>query len=92
MNFILGNLSPEAFATRVEADFTDEEIAELKSNWSTNAELTGPEDWHIFDDPVIRIHIGSIDSRAAAIFIAANERKAFNRAVTVHLDEKWKRT
>lgn len=85
-----GNLSPEEFAKRVGSEFTEDEIAELRSVWSRNATLTGPEDFHIFEDPSITVHIGSPFARAVEIFRAANGRKEFNQEISFHLDEGWK--
>lgn len=90
MNIRLGNLSPEQFADRVGAEFTSDELAELHSVWSQWAELTGPEDFHIFDAPTIFVTIGSVSSRAVEIFKAANARKTFNREVTFGLDDRFK--
>lgn len=89
MYLFLGNLSPEQFAARTGAEFTDEEIAELRSTWSQKAQLTGPEDWHIFDAP-LSIAIGTVGSRAMQIFQQVNARKTLTVEVQVYLDEKWK--
>lgn len=86
----LGNLSPEAFAERVGAEFTPEEVAYLRSVWSQKAALVGPDDFHIFDDPAISVTVGAPSSRTVAVFQAANERKPFNRELSVYLDEQWK--
>lgn len=86
----LGNLSPKNFAEIVESEFNEDELKELNDAWSQKAELTGPEDFHIFKDPSITIHIGSVESRALEIFKAANARKQFNREISFHLDDRWK--
>ena len=86
----MGNLSPEAFADRVGAVFTPEEIAELRATWSQEARLTGPEDWHIFDAPSVTVTVGRPTARALAIFVAANDRQPFNRHVPVDLDAGWR--
>lgn len=85
-----GNLSPEKFAERVGTEFTPDELVHLRSVWSMNATLTGPEDFHIFDDPTISVDIGSVESRTVVIFAAANARKEFNREVSFYLQEEWK--
>ncbi len=90
MGLRMGNLSPEQFAERVGTEFTAEEIAELRSVWSQNAELTGPEDWHIFDSPTISVTVGRPGGRALATFIRANDRRPFNRRVDFDLDARWK--
>lgn len=84
-----GNLSPAEFAARVGSEFTEGELAELKSVWSQGAKLRNADDFHIFDDPAISIHIGAADSRAVEIFKAANARNTFNREVTFYLDRDW---
>lgn len=88
---MLGNLSPEEFARRVDAEFTDEEIAQLRSTWSQKAELTGPEDFHFFDIP-LAITFGSMDNKAMEILKAANDRKTFSRPVSGILDNGWDRS
>lgn len=85
----LGNLSPEQFATRVGSEFTPDEITYLKSVWSRNATLTGPDDFHIFDNPAISIHVGSATTKTLDVFKAANARKQFNDEISFHLDEEW---
>ena len=84
-----GNLSAEKFAEIVGAEFTEEELQHLNKNWSRKADLTGSEDFHIFDDPAISINVGSTTSETIKIFIAANARKTFSRSITFHLDENW---
>jgi hypothetical protein len=85
----MGNLSPEEFAGRVGADFTHEEIAVLRSTWSRMADLSGPEDWHIFDSPSISITVGNPTARALAILVRANDRHPSTRLVDVDIDERW---
>ena len=84
-----GNLSPERFAARVDSEFTPDELEYLGSVWSQNATLTGPDDFHIFEDPAIAISIGSTTSRTLEVFKAANSRKVFNREVDFNLDDKF---
>lgn len=86
----LGNLSIEKFAKIVEAEFTKEELIHLNESWSQNASLSADEDFHIFEDPCISIHIGSNESDTLKIFVAANNRKEFNREISFHLDQEWK--
>ena len=86
----LGNLSPEKFAERVGTAFTDDELSYLHSVWSKWAGLTGPDDFHIFDDPTISIHIGSATGKTIDVFKTANTRSTFNRPVQFSLDEDWK--
>lgn len=85
----LGNLYPEEFAERVGTEFTSDELAYLRGVWSQKAALTGPDDFHIFDDPSISIHIGSVTSRVVEVFKAANDRSPFNRAIPFSLDIEW---
>lgn len=85
---MLGNLSPEQFARRVDADFTEEEIAQLRSVWSQQAELTGPEDFHFFDIP-LTMTFGSMDNEAMKIVKAANERKTFSCLISGGIDSRW---
>lgn len=84
-----GNLTPEAFAERVGASFTPAELDTLNHFWSQNAKLTGPDQFHIFDDPSITISIGSVDALPLQVFQAANARKPFNRPVDFYLDKEW---
>jgi len=84
-----GNLSPEKFAERVGSAFTDEELAYLHSVWSQNAALVGLDDFHIFDDPSITVHIGSVASRVVDVFVAADTRLPFNREIQFSLDAEW---
>jgi len=87
----LGNMSPEAFAEKVGAEFTEEEMTHLKSVWSQQASLTGAEDFHIFEAPAISITVGSAGSKTIKVFAAANQRKVFNREITIHLDSEWEK-
>ena len=84
-----GNLSPEKFAERVGSAFTDDESTYLRSVRSQNAALTGPDDFHIFDDPSITVHIGSATGPTVDVFLAANTRSTFNRPVQFSLDAEW---
>lgn len=84
----LGNLSPEAFARRVDAEFTDEEITQLRSTWSQKADLTGAEDFHFFDLP-LTMTFGSMDNQAMQIVKAANDRKTFSCLVSGAIDDGW---
>lgn len=86
----MGNLSPENFADRVDTHFTNEEIDQLRAAWSQRADLTGPEDWHIFDSPSISITVGRATARVVAILVRANDRRPFNRQVDIDLDDRWK--
>jgi len=86
----MGNLGPADFARRVGSEFTDDELEYLRGVWSQKAELTGPEDFHIFDSPAISIHIGSATGRVVEIFKAADARKSFNQPIQFYLDEGWK--
>ena len=81
-----GNLNMAQFATAVGADFTPEELGFLESRRSSNASMTDPNGFHIFDDPRISITIGSeaVRGRVAEFFKAANARKTFNREVTFY--------
>lgn len=88
MILFLGNLTIDEFARRVGAEFTADETDYLESVWSRKADLTGPDDWHIFDGPTVAI--GCVTSRTVEIFKAANGRKTFNQPVQFHLDERWK--
>lgn len=89
MGIKFGNLSPEAFAAQVGATFTQDELAHLHQVWSQQGKLVGPEDFHVFDDPAISIHVGSVDSRTVEVFQAANARTEFNRPVQFYLDDEW---
>jgi hypothetical protein len=84
-----GNLTPREFAQRVGAEFTTEELRHLTALRSGNAKLTGPQDFHIFEDPLC-ITVGSVDSHAMEIFTAANARHGFEKRVPVALDQEWK--
>ena len=81
-----GNVSPKEFAERVGSEFTADEMVHLEAVWSRNAELQSAEDFHIFDDPAISIHIGAADSRTVEVFKAANERRTFGCPVMFYLD------
>lgn len=85
----MGNLSPEQFAEKVGTEFTAEEVATLRACWSQQATLTGPNDWHAFDDPAISVTVGSRESPMVAIATAASARKPFNRPVTFDQDRRW---
>lgn len=84
----LGNVSPQEFASKVEADFTDEEMAALEAAWSRNAVLSGDDQFHIFRDPRLSIHVGSASAPVLQVFINANSRKEFNQQVPVHVDRQ----
>lgn len=86
MNIKFGNLSPLSFASRVGTEFTAAELETLGHFWSQNATLTGPDQFHIFDDPAITIHVGSVDALPLDVFKAANARKPFNRPVSFYVD------
>lgn len=86
----LGNLSAAELEAKAGLEFTDEERAELEAARSGQAKLTGPEDWHAFDNPGVSITIGSADSRARHIFEAANAREKADFILPVYLDEEWK--
>ena len=85
-----GNLSPEELAGHVGAVFTDEEITYLRSVWSKHATLTGPDDWHAFDDPAVSIHVGSAESETVRVLQASNARATWTREVHVYVDEAWR--
>jgi len=85
-----GNLSPEKFAEKVGATFTDDELSYLHSVWSQKAALIGSNDFHIFDDPAISIHVGSTTGPTVDVFLAANTRSTFNRPVQFFLDADWR--
>lgn len=87
----LGNLTPEQFAERVGTEFTADELAILAAARSGRAQLTGPEDFHIFDSPSISVTVGSLDAAVLGVFIAANERATYNREVNFELDDEWSR-
>lgn len=91
MHIKFGNLSPQAFAEKVGAQFTPDELEHLESVWSQQTKLTSAEDFHIFDNPAISVHIGATDSRTVEVFSSANDRTAFNRPVTFYLDNDWQR-
>ena len=78
-----GNLNMAQFATAVGADFTPDELEFLESRRSSNASVTDPNGFQIFDDPGISITIGSqaVKGRVAEVFRAANAHKTFNREV-----------
>lgn len=84
----IGNVSLGDFAALVGAEFTDDERAHLMASRSGKAELTNAEDWHIFDAPALVITVGAADSRTAAIFVAADQRRRFEKAVSVFLDAR----
>lgn len=86
----MGNLSPDEFALRVGTEFTDNELSALRGYRSGLAKLTGPDDFHIFDSPIISVTVGSAESVVLDIFTAANERSSFNRQVDFDLDSAWR--
>lgn len=85
-----GNVGVRDFAALVGARFTEEELAHLDAARSGLAALTGAEDFHVFDDPALVVHVGSRESKTLAVLTAANSRRPFDRQVTVHLDERWR--
>ena len=87
----LGNLTPERFAEKVETEFTKEELDYLRSVRTGRANVTGPDDFHIFEHPAISVTVVSVDSRVIEVFMAANDRAEFNRRVHIDLDAGWKR-
>lgn len=89
MHLRLGNLTPEQFAERVGSEFTEQEAAYLRSVASGNANLAGPDDFHIFERPSISVTVGSPTTHVLDVFKAANARKPFNREVSFDLDNRW---
>lgn len=92
MHLRLGNLTPEEFSVRTGLEFTPEELEALREFRSGKAELTGPNDFHIFDAPRIAITVGSMDSPVIEILSAANLRTPPQFEIGVYLDEQWKKT
>lgn len=82
MNLRLGNLTVEQFGELVGADLTAEEIAMLETYRTDRADFTDPAKFHIFEHPAVSVVIGQVAfAEAAPVFIAANDRKPFNREV-----------
>lgn len=89
-SIILGNLTVAEFASRVGAEFTEEERTELKKYRVQNASKIPTNGFHIFDAPVISIHIGKecLD-KTKSIWSASNDRKTWNREVSFYPAEGW---
>lgn len=85
-----GNMSPVDFEYRVDTVFLPEERSTLQLCWSRDAQLTGPDQFHIFTAPVLQISVGSADSPTLEIFVNANRRKQFNREVSIFVDDRWR--
>lgn len=85
MLMVLGNLTVRQFAERVGAEFTDEEVERLELYRTNTAEFSDTAKFHIFDSPAINVYVGEVALKEAVpIFVAANERKKFNREVSFY--------
>ncbi|WP_258933222.1 hypothetical protein [Nesterenkonia pannonica] len=85
----LGNLTVREFAEAVNADFTDEELEFLERHRSDETRLESADQFHIYKDPCISIHIGAEAASGAVLqtFVAANARRTFSQEVSFHAEK-----